>query len=346
MALSNWDRIGKAVQLLAEGLAPFVDRECRAKFGDDWLDAVQRAPRKVNPGDAQFLLKVMRDQWGTIFSKKLSRSDRNYVYEFQDVRNAWAHNEPFSTDDALRALDTAKRLLESVAADAQANEVGKLHQDLLGQKSEQLPGTPRKAAPVELEGHPGTGLPARREVVIPHDDVTTGPVRVDRISPPTHTRVWRSEATGEYGDPRVLHRSFLVQVSSKGYDTILNNRYYENLKWKQKYKKGNEHHGMVEPGDQLVLYCTSTVPNETHKRRLAFSVIVSSVSDDRTTFKLGKPQFFENPLKLIDIHKACRAGKLDKCFDYCGKQWFNITMLEPTAVKQLFGLVEHEIPPV
>lgn len=282
MALSNYERIFKAVQLLAEGLAPFVDRECRAKFGDDWLDAVQRAPRKANPADLQFLLKVMRDQWDTIFSKKLSLSDRNCVSKLQDVRNNWAHNVTFSTDDALQALDTAKRLLESVAAGAQANEVGKLHQDLLRQKSEQMPGTPRKAAPA----------------------------------------------------------IFLVQVNSKGYDTILNNRYYENLKWKQKNKKGNEHHGMVEPGDQLVLYCTSTVPDETHKKRLTFSVIVSSVSDDRTTFKLRDLQEFSNPPKLVDIRKACRAGQLDRCFDYCGKQWFNITKLEPTAVKQLFDLVE------
>jgi len=159
--LSNYERVGKAVQLLAEGLAPFVDRECRAKFGDNWLDTVQRMdrggiPREVNPADLQFLLKVMRDEWGTIFGKKLSLSDRNYVFELLGVRNYWAHNNTFSTDDALRALDTAKRLLESVAADAQANEVGKLHQDLLRQKCKQMWGTR-------------------------HDEVTTGPVRVDRV---------------------------------------------------------------------------------------------------------------------------------------------------------------------
>ncbi len=190
MSLSNYERVGKAVQLLAEGLAPFVDRECRARFGDDWPAAVQRmdtrggggAPRRVNPADLQFLLKVMWDEWGTIFGKKLSRSDRNYVSELQDVRNSWAHNEQFSTDDALRALDTAQRLLESVAAGAQANEVGKLHQDLLRQKfDQQMRGTRRKDAPGQLDGQPDTGLPARREVVTPHDEVTTGPVRTERV---------------------------------------------------------------------------------------------------------------------------------------------------------------------
>ena len=159
MALSNYERVGKAVQFLAEGLAPFVARECRAEFGDDWTVAVQRRDtrggegrsRKVNPADVQFLLKVMWDEWRTIFGKKLSRSDRNYVSELQDVRNSWAHNDTFSTDDALRALDTVKRLLESVTAGAQASEVGKLHQDLLRQKCEQMLGARRKDAPILRE---------------------------------------------------------------------------------------------------------------------------------------------------------------------------------------------------
>ena len=168
MALSNYERVGKAVQFLAEGLAPFVDRECRAEFGDDWRVVVQRrdtwgggsAPRRVNPGDAQFLLKVIWAEWHTIFSKKLSRSDRNYVSELQGVRNDWAHNNTFSIDDALRAIDTVKRLLESVAAGVQANEVGKLHQDLLRQKCEQMLGARRKDAPVQPEGRPAADLPA------------------------------------------------------------------------------------------------------------------------------------------------------------------------------------------
>ena len=167
MALSNYERVGKAVQLLAEGLASFVERECRAKFGDNWLDTVQRKdrggiPREVNPADLQFLLKVMRDEWDTIFGKKLSPRDRGYIFELQGMRNDWAHNSTFSTDDALRALDTAQRLLESVAAGAQANEVGKLYQDLLRQKCEQMFGDRRKDAP----GQPATGLPAGKRSIV------------------------------------------------------------------------------------------------------------------------------------------------------------------------------------
>ena len=119
MALSNHERIGKAIALVGEGLAPFVARECEAQFGRSWPAAVQRvetrggSPRQVNPRDPQFLLKVLWDEWNAVFSRKLSRADRSYVAELQAVRNSWAHNESFSTDDALRGLDTAQRLLES-----------------------------------------------------------------------------------------------------------------------------------------------------------------------------------------------------------------------------------------
>ncbi len=33
MAITNHERVGKALALLSQGLAPFVDRECRAKYG-------------------------------------------------------------------------------------------------------------------------------------------------------------------------------------------------------------------------------------------------------------------------------------------------------------------------
>jgi len=36
MALSNHERVGKALELLRAGLAPFVEREFKAKFGDGW----------------------------------------------------------------------------------------------------------------------------------------------------------------------------------------------------------------------------------------------------------------------------------------------------------------------
>ena len=38
--MTNNERVGKALALLAQGLAPFVDRECGLKYGLDWENAV------------------------------------------------------------------------------------------------------------------------------------------------------------------------------------------------------------------------------------------------------------------------------------------------------------------
>ena len=85
------------------------------------------------------------------------------------MRNDWAHNNTFSIVDALRALDTAQRLLESVAAGAQANEVGKLHQDLLRQKCEQMLGARRKDAPVQPPAPlvPSLSIPSEVDLLYP-----------------------------------------------------------------------------------------------------------------------------------------------------------------------------------
>ena len=45
------------------------------------------------------------------------------------MRNKWAHQEPFSSDDADRALDSTARLLTAVSA-PQADEVDKMKMEL------------------------------------------------------------------------------------------------------------------------------------------------------------------------------------------------------------------------
>ena len=50
--------------------------------------------------------------------------------ELRDLRNKWAHQKPFSSDDAYRALDSAGRLLTAVSA-PQADEIEKMKMELL-----------------------------------------------------------------------------------------------------------------------------------------------------------------------------------------------------------------------
>ena len=221
MAISNHERVGKAMVLLGEGLAPFVARECEAEFGENWTVGVQRSdtrgqgrPRKVNPSDPQFLLKVMWDEWNTIFKKKLGRAERNYVSELQDARNQWAHNESFSTDRALRAMDTAKLLLESVGAGPCGTQVDQLHKELLRQRfDEQARKSHRKATAAQTKAQEKnltrTGLPSWREVLEPHDDVASGRFQLAEFAADLH-KVWRGTAAPEYGDPVEFYRRTYV----------------------------------------------------------------------------------------------------------------------------------------
>ncbi len=220
MAISNPERIGKALTLLGEGLAPFVVRECEAKYGKNWQARVHRADphtgrtRPVNTQDPQFLLNVIWDEWNSVFSRKLSRADRNYVAELQGVRNSWAHNDGFSTDDAIRGLDTAQRLLESTAAGPQANEVSGLHQELLRKKYEEQTRSKRRTAQRTDTGV-AAGLPAWREVIEPHDDVTSGRFEMAQYAADLH-QVWRGEADDEYGDATEFYRrTFITDGLSK-----------------------------------------------------------------------------------------------------------------------------------
>jgi hypothetical protein len=217
MAPTNHERIGKALTLLSEGLAPFVARECQAKYGEAWVQSISRADpaaisgKKVSPTDAQFLLKVMWDEWQSVFRTVLGQTDRTYVSELRDVRNRWAHQDTFSTDDAERALDTMRRLLLATSAPEAAVELDKMRQELRRlQFSEQARYTQRKSAVAPVEGQPSGGLKPWRELVTPHPDVASGRYQQAEFAADLH-QVWRDEAADEYGKPvEFFRRTFLT----------------------------------------------------------------------------------------------------------------------------------------
>ena len=218
MAATNHERVGRALSVMSEGLAPFVARECAAKYGASWVQAVSGADagpagpaKKVSPTDAQFLLKVVWDEWQAVFRNVLGQADRTYVSELRDVRNRWAHQDSFSTDDAERALDTMRRLLLAVSASEAAVEVDRMRQELLRLRfSEQARQTQRKAAVVPVEGQPAGGLRPWRELVTPHPDVASGRYQQAEFAADLH-QVWRDEAADEYGKPvEFFRRTFLT----------------------------------------------------------------------------------------------------------------------------------------
>src|SRR5690349_14774623 len=124
MAISNRDRIGKAMDLLSTGLAPYVERELKSIHKIRAEDAAKRytnddrllAKKPIAEWDASALLKLMWEAWNEVFGRTLGATNRSLVQELRDWRNKWAHQEPFSTDDADRALDSMMRLLSAVSA--------------------------------------------------------------------------------------------------------------------------------------------------------------------------------------------------------------------------------------
>lgn len=214
MAVTNHERVGQALKLLAQGLAPFVERECRAKHGDGWVTMVARTDdpsRKMSPTDVQFLLKAIWDEWRAGFDRVLGQSERTLVSELRDTRNRWAHQEVFSSDDVYRALDSAHRLLAAVSAPEEASMADKLKQDLLRQRfAEASRQQTRKVAAAPVESQPQAGLRPWREIVTPHPDVASGRYQLAEFAADLH-QVWRGEAADEYGDrTEFFRRTFLT----------------------------------------------------------------------------------------------------------------------------------------
>jgi hypothetical protein len=55
MAITNYERVGKAMELLRDGLAPCVERELRPVYGNGWLsqgrpELAQRPGLDFRPG--------------------------------------------------------------------------------------------------------------------------------------------------------------------------------------------------------------------------------------------------------------------------------------------------------
>ena len=85
MAISNHERVGKAMDLLKSGLTPFIEREFRGIYKDQaqkqaafFLGEDQRNARKpIADWDAAAALKVFWDAWNEIFRKILGPAE-NY----------------------------------------------------------------------------------------------------------------------------------------------------------------------------------------------------------------------------------------------------------------------------
>jgi len=212
MATTNRDRVSKGLELMATGLRPFVERELKSRLGASWETTGRDASQKVNWDDPQTLLGAMLDHWNTVFRDSLGQAERSLVNELKVVRNQWAHHEQFSSNDAVRALDSIERLLNAVSAGDKATEVGQMRMDLMRVVfDEQRRSEMRKKAFQPTEGNPQGGLKPWREVVTPHPDVASGRYQQAEFAADLW-QVYQGEGSDEYKHPtEFFRRTFLTE---------------------------------------------------------------------------------------------------------------------------------------
>ena len=208
MAITNHERVGKAMDLLREGLAPFVERELKDK---DATGGVSASTKPVSEQDVAGLLKLIWDNWQLVFRNILGNSERSLVSELRGWRNKWAHQEGISSDDAYRSLDSASRLLAAVSA-PQSEELDRLKMELLRVRfDEQTRGERRKQVGAAIESAAAAGLKPWREVITPHADVASGRYQQAEFA----ADLWQvhlGEGTTEYKDPvEFFRRTYLTE---------------------------------------------------------------------------------------------------------------------------------------
>jgi len=223
MAITNHDRVGKALELLKSGLGPFVERELKSAYqertaaeasrlmGDDRLNT----NKPIGEWDVAALLKLMWDAWQPVFRNTLGHAERSLLSELRGHRNTWAHQGAFSGDDAYRALDSAGRLLTAVSA-PEASEVEKMKMELLRLRfDDQVRSERRKSAGTAIETAASVNLKPWREVVAPHEDVASGHYQQAEFA----ADLWQvhlGEGTDEYRDPVEFFRRTYLTESLKG----------------------------------------------------------------------------------------------------------------------------------
>ena len=219
MAITNHERVGKGMESLRQGLAPFVERELHRSIeaGAVHMDALRRfeIDKPYREWDAAALLRLMWETWNEVFRDTLGHTERSLVSELRDWRNKWAHQERLSSDDADRALDSAERLLTAVSA-PQAAAVAAMKMELRRRVfDEQARGEQRRTAGSLVEAAGEGGLKPWREVVTPHADVASGRYQQAEFAADLG-QVHQGEGSEEYRDPGEFFRRTFLTESLKG----------------------------------------------------------------------------------------------------------------------------------
>lgn len=204
MAMTNRDRVGTALDSLKVGLSPYIGRELNNHYRGQVVTIVQGIlgrdafadAKAFQTLDVQALLSVMRRTWSEVFFNTLGHSGRSLVGELTDVRNNWAHQETFNTDDTYRALDSASRLLSAVSS-RESEEVDKLKDELLRLKFQEEARYQRR---LDIQIGAEENLKSWRDIATPHKDVASGKYTQAEFAADL-SQVHEGKGAPEYADP-------------------------------------------------------------------------------------------------------------------------------------------------
>lgn len=226
MAKSARQMVFEGMELLPDALAPFVEKRLESSLTGHWQVEVAERIRNLRPGrdgkiswDQPALFAAMNVYWDTAFRNVLGKTDRSIVNELSDVRNTLSHNGAFTYDDAERALDSMRRLMDSISAGETSAQLAKMRDTILRTKFTELQRAEerRQTRQADISVETAPGLMAWRDVVEPHQDVATGDFQQAEFAADL-AKVHNGSAPSEYRDPREFYsRTYLTD----GLSTLL-----------------------------------------------------------------------------------------------------------------------------
>jgi predicted AAA+ superfamily ATPase len=216
MALTNRERLERALTLLRTGLATFVEEALRA---DSTTEPTVRARSfigsagglgttgHISTWDVAALTGLISagDAWFNVFKDRVSVGTRSFIFEARDWRNKWAHQSVVNGDDTERALDTIERILSDIGA-IEAAEVEQMRLDLRRLRvEEERRSQGRRLGGTAVQVAAAGNLPPWREVIVPHADVANGQYELAEFAADLW-QVHAGKARAEYQDSREFFR--------------------------------------------------------------------------------------------------------------------------------------------
>jgi len=142
--MPNWSAyVREALDLSKGPLESFIRVSMQSIYGDHYVHKEPRlrstalslssgsgTPRSL---DNQSLLRILLDHWAEVFARRLSGSGRRLVHEVKSARNSWAHEQEFTFDSALQAVDSCMLLVKATDESYSVVQFAELKQRMLSE---------------------------------------------------------------------------------------------------------------------------------------------------------------------------------------------------------------------